>query len=1131
MAVRILVSTRAADRLTFAADLLRSRAAARPALIVGATRGAADDLAREVAARLPATFGLHRFSLTQLAARHAILALAMDGHTPTSWLGAEAVAARAAFDAARQQSLRYFGPVASMPGFPRALARTLEELRLAGVAAQHLLRAARGGTDLADLLERVNESFDRASSVDRAALFRAATEAVRHEPGSPLVALIDLPFDRRAECEFIEAVVAKAEDAFATMAASDSEGIARLVAIGGIVESAPLRALPATPLVPEGLAGAARRTPGDAGDLDCLRRYLFSRDAPPVHRTLDGSLEFFSAPGEGREAVEIARRILREARAGVRFDEMAVLVRSPHNYVGLIEHALRRANVPAWFSRGTRRPLPAGRAFLALLACASEQLSASRFAEYLSFAQVPIESDRVETSWTAPQDEVFGRVRAALDDERPQSSVHGPQSTVHSPQPSIDGPLSRMPNAESRIPDPESSESVLAGTLRAPWQWESLIVDAAVIGRDATRWSRRLEGKDRELERQIREASREDGGDEARVAGLRRVQQQLRYLSAFALPIIEEMAGWPSSAIWAEWLDRFEALAPRVLRSPAQVLRVLADLRPMGDVGPIDLDEARRVLAERLLTIESEPPVYRYGRVFVGTPEHVRGRSFRVVFVPGLAERMFPQKPREDPLLLDGVREAVDRGLPTQHQRLASERLLLQLAAGAASHRLYVSYPRLELSESRARVPSFYALDVMRAATGRVPHHEELELLAREAGDATLAWPAPSMPEEAIDDQEHDLAMLRRLLDESDPGAVKGHAHYLLKLNECLRRSVVDRWARGQRRWSPNDGLTRVQPRTREALAAQRLNRRSYSASALQLFSACPYQFVLSAIYRLRPFEEPEPLQHMDPLTRGSLFHEIQASFFRALQSRAALPVTVATIEPARVVLDEAIAEVGVRAHDELVPAVERVWQDALSTIRRDLHAWLEYLARDGEEWLPLYFELGFGAVPGERDAHSIPGDVVVDGRFRLRGAIDLVEEHAQTKDLRITDHKTGRRPDRIEKVLVGGGAVLQPVLYSMAAEAALGRTVSHGRLFYCTSTGSFYSHPILLDEHSRAAGLEALSVIDRAVETGFLAAAPTEEACSRCDFTPVCGSDVFRRIARKPPAALADLMALRSRP
>ena len=44
-------------------------------------------------------------------------------------------------------------------------------------------------------------------------------------------------------------------------------------------------------------------------------------------------MRLFSAPGEGRESVEIARRILDEARAGVPFDEMAVFVRSPRDYV------------------------------------------------------------------------------------------------------------------------------------------------------------------------------------------------------------------------------------------------------------------------------------------------------------------------------------------------------------------------------------------------------------------------------------------------------------------------------------------------------------------------------------------------------------------------------------------------------------------------------------------------------------------------------------------------------------------------------------------------------------------------------------------------------------------------------
>ena len=37
--------------------------------------------------------------------------------------------------------------------------------------------------------------------------------------------------------------------------------------------------------------------------------------------------------------------------------------------------------------------------------------------------------------------------------------------------------------------------------------------------------------------------------------------------------------------------------------------------------------------------IEVEPPANRYGRVFVGSPHQARGRVFKVVFAPGLADR------------------------------------------------------------------------------------------------------------------------------------------------------------------------------------------------------------------------------------------------------------------------------------------------------------------------------------------------------------------------------------------------------------------------------------------------------------------------------------------------------------
>src|SRR3954470_16272098 len=90
---RIIESSSAAARLAVAEDLLRSLPARQPVTIVAASRGAADDLARRFARERGATFGVSRFSLTQLAARVAAPHLAGSGIAPSTALGAEAVAA------------------------------------------------------------------------------------------------------------------------------------------------------------------------------------------------------------------------------------------------------------------------------------------------------------------------------------------------------------------------------------------------------------------------------------------------------------------------------------------------------------------------------------------------------------------------------------------------------------------------------------------------------------------------------------------------------------------------------------------------------------------------------------------------------------------------------------------------------------------------------------------------------------------------------------------------------------------------------------------------------------------------------------------------------------------------------
>ncbi len=848
--------------------------------------------------------------------------------------------------------------------------------------------------------------------------------------------------------------------------------------------------------------------PDDPDALNRLQQHLFADDTPP-EGTSDASVVLFSAPGEGREAVEIARRLLGEAARGVPFDHMAVLLRSPQTYLGVLEHALDRAGIPAWFHRGTRRPDPAGRALLALLACADEELSARRFAEYVSLGQVPLNEAGHADRWSPPADDI---VEAVLPFEDRAQDV--------------------QPEDEAAAQaDRGESEHDLAGTLRAPWRWEDLIVEAAVIGR-LDRWQRRLKGLEHEYVRRVREASSEDP-DASRVRALTRDREQLRALRSFAEPILAAMAEWPSAQTWGDWLGALERLAPRVIAKPERVLRVLRELAPLSAIGPVSLREVRDVLTPRLSTLTHEPPRRRHGRVFIGTPGAARGRSFRVVFVPGLAERMFPQKIREDSLLPDHRREAAAAGLATQQRRAAEERLQLTLAVGAAAEKIYLSFPRIELNESRPRVPSFYVLDVIRAIEGSIPPAHGIIERALQAGGAALARPAPHDPATAIDDFEHDLSTMAALLA-SDAESVKGRARYLYELSPELQRSLTSRWQRWQRRqWDPADGLIRSVEATQAALAAQRLTARPYSLTALQRYSACPYQFLMAAVYRLAPLEAPAPLQKMDPLTRGDLFHQIQASVLRRLQDDGMLPVSAATLPDAQQRLTAAIREVHDREYDRLSPAIDRVWQDEIASMTQDLRIWVEKLADEGAEWTPERFEFAFGLADNDgRDPHSTPEPALIDGRFMLRGSIDMIERHQNTGFLRVTDHKTGKNRTREGQTVVDGGRVLQPVIYGLALKALFpSDTVFSGRLFYCTTAGGFKPYEIPLMGEAPKRGLEVLEIVDRAIETGSLAARPARDTCKWCDFRVVCGGREEERTGRKDAKRFADLDALRKMP
>lgn len=543
--IHILESPSGSERLNAAREFVRGFPAGSELLLIGASREAVDDFARELSLATAATFGLHRFSLTQFAARIAAAGLARQRLAPATVLGVEAIAARSCFESSRRGALRYFLPVARRAGFSRAVAATVTELRLAGIRANAVAQLGDAGSDLSELMKDFEEQLAKGHVADRSRFFQIALGEIENAGETSLVGkpmlLLDVALHNESERSLALGLINRAAQAFATVPAGDNH---TLDCLSRLQE--------------------ARRAVSPASGTHALARlqnFVFTDSIPPAEP--DDRVTFFSAPGEARECVEIARFILEEARAGIAFDRMAVFSRNSKGYSDLLEAALNRAGIPSYFARGTARPDPSGRAFLAILSCATEGLSARRFAEYLSLGQVP----QLKETGGPPDD------RNVWSPSKDETAL-----------PFFSEPLYELPDDEEQAGDDSDDRPALRGALRAPRKWEELLVEAAVIG-GKNRWQRRLEGLESELRLRLDELRKEEP-ESPRNAGIERDLSNLAHLKRFALPLIEFLSSLPETTIWGDWLGSLEKLANMVLRQPERVLNILTELRPLSAVGP-----------------------------------------------------------------------------------------------------------------------------------------------------------------------------------------------------------------------------------------------------------------------------------------------------------------------------------------------------------------------------------------------------------------------------------------------------------------------------------------------------------------------------------------------------------------
>jgi hypothetical protein len=250
-----------------------------------------------------------------------------------------------------------------------------------------------------------------------------------------------------------------------------------------------------------------------------------------------------------------------------------------------------------------------------------------------------------------------------------------------------------------------------------------------------------------------------------------------------------------------------------------------------------------------------------------------RGEGFKVLFLVGLKEKLFPRLVSEDPFLSDKVRQALRHPAGYWIMRKAAgieeERLLFYLMVSSARERLYCIYPRSDES-GKAEVPSLYLRELCRASgvclsdpgiNHRIPRQPVQKLKACAPG---LLSPG-------------ELS-LRLSLEGRNPAAyldLVGKDSYLLE--SCLEAMPsFNSWGRPGGR----DGL--VGP-PRKYL--KELLRRGLSPSALESFAQCPFQFFADRVLGLGRRHEAARKGEFADWVKGRIYHEILERFYSGLKN------------------------------------------------------------------------------------------------------------------------------------------------------------------------------------------------------------------------------------------------------